>query len=369
MATLDIATRQLVVIAKALYRQPRVLILDEPTASLTDVEAQRLFEHIRQLRKTGVACIFVSHRMAEVFAIADRIVVIRDGKIQGDHSVGATSQEQVIAEMVGSALVQELASAAGRETHATPAVALAVEQLNVYEDAFGQRPRVEDLSFQLHQGEILGLFGLVGAGCTEAVKAIFGVWDGTWNGQIRIFGQVSSIGNPAAAIRQGMGLLTEDRHEGLALNLSVQENIAMASLPAFSSRAGMLDVESMRLVARQYVDRLNIKVPSVDRSVQTLSGGSQQKVMIARWLAAHARILLLDDPTRGVDVGARLETHRILGELARAGHAILMISSDAEEILTMCDRVLVMRRGRLAGEFAAAQIDGERLVHVAAGAE
>ncbi|HZQ05782.1 MAG TPA: sugar ABC transporter ATP-binding protein [Anaerolineae bacterium] len=369
MASLAIATRQLVIIAKALYRNPRVLILDEPTASLTDVEAQQLFEHIRELRKTGVACIFVSHRLAEVFSIADRVVVMRDGKIQADHAVGSTTQPQVISEMMGSALAQELASSKGRESYSRAAIALRVENLNVYDGGLGIRPVVENLTLELHQGEILGMFGLVGAGCTEAVKAIFGIWYGAWSGKIYIYEKLEAIQHPLQAIQQGIGLLTEDRHEGLALNLSVQENIALASLPAMSSRSGFLDLESMRLTARQYVDRLNIKLISLDTAVETLSGGGQQKVMIARWLAAHARILLLDDPTRGVDVGARLETHRILDELAQAGHSILMISSDAEEVLTVCDRVLVMRRGRLVGEFAAHQMSGEQLVHIAAGAE
>jgi ABC-type sugar transport system ATPase subunit len=368
IATLDIATRQLVVIAKALYRQPRVLILDEPTASLTEVEGRRLFDQIRHLRESGVACIFVSHRLAEVFAIADRIVVIRDGKIHGDHAVGLTSQEEVISEMMGRALVQEITVSSTREPEHSDRVALRVQDLNVYEGSIGQRQRVENLSFQLHQGEILGLFGLVGAGCTEVVKAIFGVWDGAWNGQIWIFEKAQSVHNPNQAIGQGIGLLTEDRHEGLALNLSVQENITLASLPSLSSRSGFLDLENMNLVARRYVDRLNIKVGSVDTRVQTLSGGSQQKVMIARWLAARARILLLDDPTRGVDVGARLETHRILNELSQTGHSILMISSDAKEVLAVCHRVLVMRGGRLAGEYGAQEIDEDRLVHLAAGA-
>lgn len=368
MESLDIATRQLVVITKALYRNPRVLILDEPTASLTDVEAQQLFEHIRELRKTGVACIFVSHRLAEVFSIADRVVVIRDGKIQADHTVGSTTPQQVIAEMMGRALAQELISSRGRKSYSRENVALRVENLNVYDAGFGIRPVVEDLGFELHQGEILGLFGLVGAGCTEAVKAIFGIWYGVSNGQVWVYEKQQAIQDPSQAIRQGIGLLTEDRHEGLALNLSVQENIAMASLPSMSSRAGFIDLERMRQIARQYVDRLNIKLISLDTPVETLSGGGQQKVMIARWLAARARILLLDDPTRGVDVGARLETHRILDELAQGGHSILMISSDAEEVLTVCDRVLVMRRGRLAGEFAAHEMSGEQLVHIAAGA-
>lgn len=368
MASLDIASRQLVMIAKALDRKPRVLILDEPTASLTEIEAAQLFEHIRQLRQTGVACIFVSHRLAEVFAIADRVVVIRDGKLVADHVVGSTTEQQVISEMMGSALAQELADSTKRTSYSRETVALRVEDLNVYEGAMGERPRVENLGFELNEGEILGLFGLVGAGCTEVVKAIFGVWYGTWLGKIWIFDKPQDIRYPAQAIRLGVGLLTEDRHEGLALNLSVIENIGMASLSAVSSRAGFLDGENMRLIARRYVDRLNIKVPSLDAAIETLSGGGQQKVMIARWLAARARILLLDDPTRGVDVGARLETHRILDELARAGHSILMISSDAEEVLAVCDRVLVMRRGRLAGQFAAREIDEERLVHIAAGA-
>jgi D-xylose transport system ATP-binding protein len=365
--SLDIATRQLVVIAKALHRQPRVLILDEPTASLTDKEAQQLFEYIRHLRKTGVACIFVSHRLAEVFAIADRIVVMRDGQIQGDHPVAETTQTQVVTEMVGSALVQELTTARGHSCHATDVVVLEVENLTVQATAASTRPLVENLSFQLHQGEILGMFGLVGSGCTEVVKAIFGVWDGPASGKIQVSGQTQNARTPAQSIRQGMGLLTEDRREGLALNLSVQENIALASLPSHS-RFGLLDVETLLLVARQYVNRLNIKTRSIESPVQTLSGGSQQKVMIARWLSAQARILLLDDPTRGVDIGARLETHRIMDELAREGHSIIMISSDAEEVLTICDRVLVMQRGQLVGNFSAAELDGERLVHIAAGA-
>ena len=366
MSALDVASQQLVVISKALGKNAGILILDEPTASLTEVEVNRLFDRIRALSAGGVACVFVSHRLAEVFKIADRIVVMRDGETRGDHAVRDTTHEQVVAEMMGRTLAQAAPKSHERRK-STGKVALRVEGLTVHSCVRGREPKVKGASFELFEGEILGLFGLVGSGCTAVVKAIFGASLDPWEADIRLYGQECWIGSPAQAIQLGLGLLTEDRREALALTLSVQDNVVVASLPRLSKVLGFLDLEGLRLLARSYVSRLDVKTLSLDTAVQNLSGGNQQKVVLARWLAAEVRVLLLDDPTRGVDVGARAEIYRMLEDLSAAGHSILLISSDSEEVLRVCDRVMVMHRGHIVSEFVAAGMTEEQLTQVASG--
>jgi ABC-type sugar transport system ATPase subunit len=361
MSALDLATQQLVVIARALSKQARLLILDEPTAALTEPEAQRLFARMRSLRDRGVACIFVSHRLAEVFAVADRILVMRDGRLQGDHVAAQTSRDEVVAEMIGGAVTALSPVGSARET-----LALEVDKLTVYDSDDPERKRVDDLSFALHEGEILGLFGLLGAGCGTAAEAIFGAWPGRVEGRIRVAGVEVTILDPADAIAHGLGLMPQDRRETLIHDHGLSDNVVLASLPAVSPH-GVLDLDRKRLVAGEYVARLQIRTPSIDARMATLSGGNQQKVQVARWLAAGSRVLLLVDPTRGVDVGARAEINRLWQSLAADGYALLLISSEAEELVEVCDRVLVMRHGRLVGEHRDDDIAVGRLLHAAAG--
>ncbi|MGH2615902.1 MAG: sugar ABC transporter ATP-binding protein [Thermomicrobiales bacterium] len=361
MGALDLATQQLVVIARALSKRARLLILDEPTAALTECEAQRLFARMRALRARGVACVFVSHRLAEVFAIADRILVMRDGRLLGDHLTVETTRAKVVTEMIGGALAEIVASGPARES-----VALEVAGLTIYDADQPKRKRVDDVNFSLHEGEILGLFGLLGAGSGTVAEAIFGAWPGRVAGEIRLGGRAVAIEKPADAIARGVGLLAQDRRQALIHDHSVADNVVLASLPAISPH-GVLDLDRKRLRTRALVDRLQIRAPSITTRVATLSGGNQQKVQVARWLAAGSRVLLLIDPTRGVDVGARAEINRLWQALAAEGYALLLVSSEAEELTEICDRVLVLRHGRLASEHRGERITVERLLHAAAG--
>jgi ABC-type sugar transport system ATPase subunit len=364
MASLDLATQQLVTIAAALGRDARLLILDEPTAALTDHEAQRLFGRMRALKARGVSCIFVSHRLAEVFDVADRIVVMRDGRAAGLYDATPASRDDVVRAMLGggppeAAPVEPAARRAGPP-------ALEVRGLVVRGAGGARRPLVDGLDLRVDKGEILGLFGLLGAGCNEAALAVFGAWEGPVAGRVRVDGQEVRMRTPADAVARGLGLVAQDRRQSLVHDHTVAENIVMASLPAVTRR-GFLDTAAMRRVATDYVRRLAIKVPSVDTQVGTLSGGNQQKVQVARWLASGARILLLVDPTRGIDVGARREINALWRRLAAEGHALLLVSSEAEELVEVCDRVLVLRNGAVAGEVAGPALDEERLLRLAAG--
>jgi D-xylose transport system ATP-binding protein len=361
MGSLDLATQQLVIIARALAKRARILILDEPTAALTESEASRLFERLRQLRRRGVAIIFVSHRLSEVFAIAERILVMRDGRIAGDHRVASVSREQVVREMVGA-----LSGIVPRVTRQIGGAALEVEHLAVRDPEQRHRVHVDDVGLTVHAGEIVGLFGLVGAGASVVAQAVFGAWTGSIEGSVRLFGRELPTGDPVASVEAGMGMMSQDRRETLVADHSVADNIVMASLRSIAPR-GFLDVERKRVVARGQVASLRIRARSIDDRVGSLSGGNQQKVQVARWLTAGARVLLLDDPTRGVDVGARAEIHSLLMQLVADGCAVLWVSSDAEELFEVCDRVLVMRQGRIVAELPGDEATEERLLSAAAG--
>jgi ABC-type sugar transport system ATPase subunit len=360
MGSLDLATQQLVVIARAFAKRARLLILDEPTAALTDAETQRLFEHLRDLRGRGVAVIFVSHRLTEVFAIADRILVMRDGRVHGDHLVPQTTRGQVVHEMVGT--VRKVDT-----TTAPPgAVVLEVADLDVHDPDEPDHRRVVRASLTLRAGEIVGLFGLVGAGCGVLAQALFGSWPGRVAGSVRMDGEEITGLDPAQSVRRGIGMMSQDRRETLLLDASVADNIVLASLAALSRR-GFLDVQRKESVAARQTAALDIRARSIAQRVGALSGGNQQKVQVARWLTAGSRVLLLDDPTRGVDVGARAEIHGLLRQLAATGCAQLLVSSDAEELLEVCDRILIMRGGSIVQELPALDATEAAMLSVAAG--
>lgn len=361
MGSLDLASQQLIVIARALAKRARLLILDEPTAALTEGETQRLFVHLRELRARGVAIVFVSHRLSEVFAIADRILVMRDGHLTGDHDVHAVSRDDVIAEMVGV-----MGRGVRRTSSATGTPILTVSGLSVGDPQQATRVRVLAADLVVHAGEIVGLFGLVGAGCSALVQGLFGAWQGPVSGSIRLADAAYELGPPSHAVGAGMGLMSQDRRESLVGDLSIADNVILASY-GLVSRLGFLDVERKRAIAADKRVALHIRAPSIDTTVRSLSGGNQQKVQVARWLTAGTRVLLLDDPTRGVDVGARSEIHALLGDLAEAGCALLWVSSDAEELVDVADRILVMRNGRITSEVSAADASEERLLAEAAG--
>jgi ABC-type sugar transport system ATPase subunit len=361
MGWLDLATQQLVVIARALSKNLKLLILDEPTAALTEKESLRLFDRIRTLKARGVATIFVSHRLSEVFSISDRIIVMRDGHIRGDHVTNEVSRADVVAEMLGHARVETQSRPARRAGDA----ALEVRRLTVFDESAEHRVKVDGLSLAVAKGEVVGLYGLLGSGCVEAALAIYGAWRGVVDAEIAVLGDPVSVAGPPQAIALGLGLMAQDRRDCLIQDQSILDNMMMATI-AKGVGLQSLDVAERRRLAISLMKTLRIKAESVDAEMRTLSGGNQQKVQIGRWLAAGAQILILVDPTRGVDVGARGEINRIWSRLSESGHAILIASSDAEELVDVCHRVIVMRNGRKVGELSGATLNEKELLRMAA---
>lgn len=337
--SMSVARQQMTEIAKALSYKSRVLIMDEPTAALTDQEIAELFAIIRRLKSEGVGIVYISHRMDEIKQIADRITVMRDGAHVGTVPAAETPMSQIISMMVGRALtdtrepIPDLSQAA---------VALEVRGLK-------RGGLVRDVSFDLRKGEILGFAGLMGAGRTEVARAIFGA-DRPEAGEIRVHGLPVRIATPSDAVRAGIGYLSEDRkHQGLALGLDVRANIGLTAMAAHSDKFGRIDEAALERVARDFIAKLGIRTPSDRQEVRLLSGGNQQKVVIAKWLLRDCDILIFDEPTRGIDVGAKAEIYRLLNDLAASGKAIIVISSELPEILRLSHRIAVMCEGRLTG--------------------
>jgi ABC-type sugar transport system ATPase subunit len=364
IATLDLASQQLVVIARALAKNARLLILDEPTAALTENESLHLFARLRALRARGVAIVFVSHRLSEVFAISDRIVVMRDGIIRGDYPAKQVTREEVVTDMIGSIKpATEHPAAASHNGQAR----LAARKLTVFEPGEGNRARVRDLDLTVRAGEVVGLFGLLGAGCIEAALAMYGAWRGGVRGEILIDGEIVSVRNPAEAVARGMGLMAQDRRDCLIPDQPVADNIVLASLRALSPN-GLRDVVRARRVAADQVAALAIKTQSLDGEVRALSGGNQQKLLFARIFLCAPRVVIADEPTRGVDIGAKRAIYDLLVSMADNGLGVLLISSELEEIIGLSHRVLVMRRGRIVSELTGEAIT-ERAILTAAFAE
>lgn len=336
---LTIARQQMVEIAKALSFKSRILIMDEPTAALNDAETAELFAIIRRLRASGVGVVYISHKMDEIMRISDRVTVMRDGAYVGTVASEGTPIETIISMMVGRDLDQvhvDIPDLSGAET------ALSVRGLT-------RGRMVRDVSFDLKKGEILGFAGLMGAGRTEVARVIFGA-DTREAGEISVHGRPVQIRTPQDAVRAGICYLSEDRkHFGLALGLDVRANIGMASLPRFADALGRVDDAALGRVARDYVASLAIRTPSERQEVRLLSGGNQQKVVIAKWLLRDCDILIFDEPTRGIDVGAKAEIYRLLQSLAAEGKAIIVISSELPEVLRLSHRIAVMCEGRLTG--------------------
>jgi rhamnose transport system ATP-binding protein len=354
--TLSMPEQQMVEIAKALGAEAKVVIMDEPTASLTERETEQLFAVIERLRRGGAGIIYISHRLEEIFRVADRITVLRDGETVSTVARGDVGRAELIRLMVG----RELASVFPKRTVAIGDVAL--ELRGVTHDASG----VRDVSLDVRRGEILGLAGLVGSGRTELAEVIFGLRPAD-RGHILLQGQPRTIGSPRDAIEAGIGYVPEDRRQhGVVLEMSVAANASLASLGGISRR-GLIDVAAERRAARAYVDDLRIKAASVDADVGSLSGGNQQKVALARWLETKPSVLILDEPTQGVDVGSKAEIHELMGRLAERGVAILMISSEMPEILGMSDRIAVMQAGRIAGTLARGECTQDAILALALG--
>ncbi|HEY7288115.1 MAG TPA: sugar ABC transporter ATP-binding protein [Vicinamibacterales bacterium] len=338
VATLSMPERQLVEIAKAIGADARILIMDEPTATLAEREVQMLLDVVRRLRSGGTAVIYISHRLEEVFALADRITVLRDGESIATLRTGETTTGELVRLMVG----RELAAVYPKRP--VPLGDVALELRGVSNTARAVRAT----SLAVRRGEILGLAGLVGSGRTELAETIFGVTPGD-AGEVAVNGAVVDVRSPADAIRIGLGYLPEDRQRhGVVLPMSVAANTTLSNLRAVASR-GLIERAAEARAAQDHVDRLRIKTSSVRAAVDSLSGGNQQKVALARWLSIAPAVLILDEPTQGVDIGAKAEIHEIMERLAERGVAILLISSELTELLAMADRIAVMRRGELAG--------------------
>ena len=351
--SLSVAQQQMVEIARALSVQARILIMDEPTSSLTINEVEDLFRIVHQLRAEGTAIVFISHRLEDLFELADRVTVLRDGAYVDTRAMAGVTHEELIRMMVGRT-VSELFPK--RDVPAGEVV-LEVENLS-------RAGVFEDISFQLHMGEILGLAGLIGAGRTDVARALFGVAPPD-SGTIKLDGQVITIGDPHQAIQLGLAYVPEDRQQhGLVLPMDITTNITLPQLPHFAKWGWMRSQEAQGRAA-EAAAQMEVKASSIWQKAKELSGGNQQKVVLAKWLDTHPRILILDEPTRGIDVGTKAAVHNLMGELAAQGMAILMISSELPEILGMSDNIIVMREGRVAGKFSRAEASQEVIMTAA----
>jgi rhamnose transport system ATP-binding protein len=352
---LSIADQQIVEIAKALSFDARILIMDEPTAALSGPEVERLFNVTRTLRDHGAAVLFISHRLDEVFTLCDTVTVMRDGAVVHDARIANMTPDEMVRRMVGRDL-----SALYPKQHAdVGAPVLKVRRLT-REGVFF------DVSFEVRAGEIVALAGLVGAGRSEVARAIFGI-DKADAGHVEVAGERLSTGKPTAAMRAGIGFVPEDRRQqGLVMDLSIARNTALTRLRALT-RIGLIRSGDEDTLAREWASRMQLKFHRLGDSVGTLSGGNQQKVVLGKWLATDPKLLIVDEPTRGIDVGTKAEVHRMLSELAGRGLAVLMISSELPEVLGMADRIYVMREGRVSGELIRAEADEESVIRLATG--
>ena len=355
VGTLTVAARQMVEIAKAVSYDSDVLIMDEPTSALTETEVAHLFEIIRDLRKQGIGIVYITHKMNELFEIADEFSVFRDGKYVGTHASTDVTRDDIIRMMVG----REITNMFPKEEVPIGETVLEVENLTL--------PGVfHDISFTVRSGEILGLAGLVGSGRSNVAEALFGVRPAT-SGRISIRGQEVAIKSPVDAMKHGMAFLTEDRKEtGCFLILEVLENMQMAVLQDSHVRMGFVDQAGVNRRCEEMKGALRIKTPTLYERIENLSGGNQQKVLIARWLLTKPKILILDEPTRGIDVGAKAEIHRLISRLAGEGVAVIMISSELPEVLGMSDRIMVMHEGHKTGILDRAEADQVRIMELAA---
>ena len=338
MSNLTVGKQQMVEIAKAVSHNLKVLVLDEPSAALTDREIEDLFIIMRDLASKGVGMIYISHRLDEIGVIADRVTVLRDGEYVGTKDTKNLTKDEMINMMVGRVIYEKPKNKSNVAPRAP--IVLKVENLNAGRS-------VKDVSFELRKGEILGFAGLMGAGRTETMRALYGADESS--GEIWINGRKTRITSPRDAVRKGIGYLSEDRKRfGLAVKLSVEENVVMASYEDLSPGL-FLPRKELHSIANEFVGKLDIRTPSLDQFVNNLSGGNQQKVVIAKWLIKNSSILIFDEPTRGIDVGAKSEIYHLMNELAKEGKSIIMISSELNEILRMSDRIAVMCEGRITG--------------------
>lgn len=352
---LTVAKQQMVEIAKALSFNSKILIMDEPTTALTEIEIEKLFEIINSLGKKGVGIIYISHRMDELKRISDRITVMRDGTYIDTLTTAKTDMSKVIQLMVGRHVYIE----------SKPNIAGGNKEIVLQMKNISTKALLKNVSFELKKGEILGFAGLMGAGRTEVARVLFGA-DPATTGTISLHGKEVTIHSPAAAVKHGIGYLSEDRKQfGLLVNMDVKSNIALATIKDYQSKALFVSDSKVRKIASQYVEQLKIKTPSVDQQIRFLSGGNQQKVVIAKWLQKDCDILIFDEPTRGIDVGAKGEIYKLLDELAASGKSIIMISSELPEILRMSHRIVVMAEGKITGVLSSEEATQEKIMEYA----
>ncbi|NRB74439.1 MAG: sugar ABC transporter ATP-binding protein [Verrucomicrobiales bacterium] len=353
---LTIGKQQLVEIAKALSTHAKILIMDEPTSSLSQGETERLFEVVKELRNDGVAIVYISHRLGEVEELADRVVVLRDGENAGDLSRKEINHDAMVSLMVG----RDLSQFYNHEPQKPGEVVLSVSGMRTPAHSH------EEISLELRAGEIVGLAGLVGAGRTELLETLFGIAPAV-SGDISVGGETVAVTGPRVAIAHGMALVPEDRkQQGLVIEMAVADNLSLASLERDQKR-GRLNFEAEKSITEEMTEKMRIKTPSSRQVVRYLSGGNQQKVVLGKWLAMKPRVLLLDEPTRGIDIGAKQEIYALMEELAEEGVAILFVSSEMEEILGMSDRALVMHEGRLSGVLSREELSEEAVMQLATG--
>jgi len=357
VSSLSVAQKQMLEIIKAVSQQAKLIIMDEPTSALSEGEVRTLFNSINRLRTSGVPIIYISHRMEEIFSLADGVTVLRDGQYVGSEAIGNLDSGQLISMMVG----RPLKDIFPKEKVGFGDVVLEAKGLT-------RRPAFENISFQVRQGEILGIAGLMGAGRSEVMRALFGV-DRLDEGEVWMEGKKLNIRHPSDAIRNGIAMVTEDRKEyGLVLSRSIRENMTLAHLP-LSGGSPVISKSAETKRIREMTQQINIKMSSFEQLVQSLSGGNQQKVVLSKWLMVKPKLLILDEPTRGIDIGAKAEIYRLMSTLAKEGMAIILISSELPEVLGMSDRILVMGNGKIKGEFSGGAVTQEQILACAIGGE
>lgn len=361
MRDLNASVQQLVCIARALVRNPRILVLDEPTAALTESETENLLSILDDLKKTGIACIYISHKLDEVFRISDRIVVMRDGQVVSGYLHDEINPDRIIEDMIGrhmDAMYPDMSSRSfGEEV-------LRIEHFKVQHPSSAEKNIIEDVSFSVRKGEVLGLGGLVGSGRSELLRAIFGALPKT-EGQLYIEGVKTEVSSPRQGIKAGLGLLTEERKkDGIVAPMNIGENMTLSILRKIS-RGVVIHNKTEQGYIDTYFDQLRIKAPSQKTNIMNLSGGNQQKVVLAKSLMTDMKVLFLDEPTRGIDVGAKFEIYKIIQELAERGLSIVMISSEYPELIAMCDRFVVIGNGRIVGELSKDEVSEARIIKIA----
>lgn len=360
---LGVGQQQMIEIAKALSKKAKILILDEPTAALTESEVDTLFSILKNLQANGVTCIYISHKLGEVMEIADTVTILRDGQMITTLPIKETTENQIISMMVG----RELSERFPRIEHSFGEVILEVEDYQAFAPENSERPILKNINFNVREGEILGIAGLMGAGRSELVMSIFGGLAGSHSGRIVIDGKPVEINSPEDAIKNGLSLITEDRKRyGLILKHDVKKNLTLANLPNLCNW-GCINFNEEVKISQKFVDLLQIKTPTVETKVNNLSGGNQQKVVLGKWLMTKPKVLIMDEPTRGIDVGAKFEIYNIMNKLKQEGVAIIMVSSELPEILGMSDRILVMHNGTINGEFMHDEADQEKIMLAATG--